>query len=334
VPVAAPCPSLPQTVAPAVDFCIPRPYAGGVRGALGQAVQDRHLGRQSREDDLVRADDRVPELGLGIGWRRELADFIAAREDLGFVEVLAESLPRDGALPEGLAALRRRAMPVIPHGVSLSLGGAEPPGEVELSHLARVAERLDAPFASEHVCFVRADGIDSGHLLPLPRTRDALDVLCENVERVTSVLPVPLALENVASLFEWPGAEMDEASFLSQLLERTGCLLLLDISNLYANARNHGIDPLAYLDQLPLERLAYVHVAGGIEQRGLYHDTHAHAVPGGALELLAQLRARVRPKGVMLERDERYPPPAEIDAELDAILAALSPESRSRRETA
>jgi uncharacterized protein (UPF0276 family) len=172
------------------------------------------------------------------------------------------------------------------------------------------------------VAFVRGGGLEAGHLLPVPRTREALDVLVANVRLAQAELDVPLALEHVAALLEWPAPELDEAAFLTELLERTGAWLLLDVANLYANARNHGGDPLAFLDALPLERIAYVHVAGGVERDGLYHDTHAHPTPPAVLELVAELCARRDPPGVMLERDDAYPPEAELADELDAIAAA------------
>jgi uncharacterized protein len=132
-------------------------------------------------------------------------------------------------------------------------------------------------------------------------------------------------LEHVAALLEWPDADYDEAGFLTELLERTGALLLLlDVANLHAAVRNFGTDPAAFLDALPLERVAYVHVAGGTEDSGLYHDTHAHPVAAAVLDLLAELCARHRPPGVMLERDDRFPPEAELAAELDAIAAVVA----------
>src|SRR5262249_21028984 len=152
-----------------------------------------------------------------------------------------------------------------------------------LASLAALAERFGAPLVSEHVAFVRGGGRETGHLLPLPRTRDALEVLVANVRAAQVVLPVPLALENVATLLEWPDAEMDEVAFLTEVLERTNSLLLLDAANVYANARNHGYDPVAFLEGLPLDRIAYVHVAGGVDRDGLYHDTHAAAVLAGVL---------------------------------------------------
>lgn len=259
---------------------------------------------------------------IGIGWRPELALTIARAPQVNFIEVVAENISPE-MLPRALIQLKERGATIIPHGTGLSLGGAEPLDQKRLTHLAQLAEKLNAPFVSEHIAFVRAAGRETGHLLPLPRTRAALDVLAENILAAQAALPVPLALENIATLFEWPGAEMDEVAFITKILNRTGARLLLDVANLYANARNHDWDAIAYLDGLPLERLAYVHIAGGITRQRLYHDTHAHPTPAGALDLLEQLCARVRPAAVLLERDDHFPADTELRAELDAIAAAI-----------
>ena len=266
---------------------------------------------------------------VGIGWRPELALMIERAPQIDFFEVVAENFSPAG-LPRPLLELKERGATVVPHGTGLSLGSAEPPDQKRLAHLARLAEKLDAPFVSEHIAFVRAGGHESGHLLPLPRTRDALDVLAENILRAEAALPVPLALENIATLFEWPGDEMGEVAFITEALERSGALLLLDVANLYANARNHGWDAADYLGHLPLGRLAYVHIAGGVTRDRLYHDTHAHPTPRGALDLLEQLCARVQPRAVLLERDDHFPAEVELRAELDAIAAAIERGARRR----
>jgi hypothetical protein len=172
---------------------------------------------------------------------------------------------------------------------------------------------------------VGAGGRDAGHLLPVPRSREALDVLTANVRRTQAELDVPLALEPIAALFDWPDDEYSEPDFLRELLERTGALLLLDVANVHANALNRGQDPEAVLDRLPLDRVAYVHVAGGAEHPddpGLYHDTHTDPVLPAVLGLLERLVERVPGPAVMLERDGRYPPAAELTAELEAIATA------------
>lgn len=269
------------------------------------------------------ADGGRVELGLGIGWRAELALPIERYPGLGFVEVLAEDLDADAPLPAPLRVLAAQECRLVVHGISLSLGGAERPDARRLRRLARLAERCGAPFVSEHLAFVRAGGQESGHLLPLPFTRKALTVVCENIRIAQDQLPVPLALENISTLFEWPGGEMEEADFLCEVLERTGALLLLDVSNVYANARNHRWEAERYLDRIPLERIAYVHVGGGHEHGGIYYDTHADPIPIGALELLQELCARTGVPGVMLERDDRFPSDEELYAELDAIARSV-----------
>jgi uncharacterized protein len=260
--------------------------------------------------------------GVGIGWRPEIAGLVADLPGLRFTEVIAESIDPDRPLDPQLAALRARGVAVVPHGVRLSLGGAEPVDPERVTRLASTAQLLDAPMVSEHIAFVRAGGVEAGHLLPLPRTRAAVDVVVANVARARAELPVPIALEPIAALFDWPDDEFDEAEFVTEILDRCDALLLLDVANVYANARNRGADPVAVLDRMPLERIAYVHVAGGAEHDGLYHDTHTAAVTPPVLELLTHLCSQSRPPAVLLERDGHYPPAAELRAELDAIATA------------
>lgn len=276
-------------------------------------------------------------LGRGVGWRPALDGAIARADGLGFVEVVAEHVApataRRGELPRGLRTARERGIVVVPHGVSLSLGGAERPDRRRLARLAAVAERVGAPLVSEHIAFVRAGGLESGHLLPVPRTEAALEILVENVRLAQAALPVPLALEHVAALVEWPAAEIDEATFVARLIEATGALLLLDLSNLYANAFNHGYDAVDAVARFPLERIAYVHAGGGVVRDGRYHDTHAHPVVPGVLALVEELHALVDAPGVLLERDDAFPPEVELLAELDAISAAAQ-RGRARRAAA
>ncbi|MFG2485044.1 MULTISPECIES: DUF692 domain-containing protein [Streptomyces] len=267
----------------------------------------------------------MAHLGVGIGWRPEIADAVERLSGLDWVEVVAENVC-PGHLPESLLRLRERGTRVVPHGVSLGLGGADRPDPAKLAALGERAVALGAPLVTEHIAFVRTSSpvLEAGHLLPVPRTRDALDVLCENVRIAQDALPVPLALENIAALFSWPGEELTEGQFLTELVERTGVRLLVDVANLHTNRVNRGEDPAAVLDAIPLEALAYVHVAGGIERAGVWHDTHAHPVPPVVLDLLAELRSRVEPAGVLLERDDDFPAEAELAGELAAIRAVVT----------
>jgi uncharacterized protein (UPF0276 family) len=275
------------------------------------------------------------QLGFGIGWRPPLALAIDRMSDLGFVEITAENFEDPRRLPEHLHVLRGRGLAVVPHGISLSLGGAERPDPARVRHLAALAKAMGSPLVSEHVAFVRAGEREAGHLLPVPRTRAALRVLVENVKAAQDLLPVPLALENISALFEWPDRELDEADFLCELMDRTGAYLLLDVANVYANHVNLGGDPRAFLSRLPAERIAYVHMGGGHDDAdGVYHDTHSDPVPAGALELLEFLATRPGLPGVMLERDDHFPEEAELNAEMGRIRSAVERGRRRRREAA
>ncbi|MFE8010601.1 DUF692 domain-containing protein [Streptomyces sp. NPDC057418] len=267
------------------------------------------------------------KLGTGIGWRPEIKDTVEALPGIDWVEAVAENLCADH-LPAPLVRLRERGVTVVPHGVSLGLGGADRPDAGRLAGLAARAALLDAPLVTEHIAFVRAGGpltaspgLEAGHLLPVPRTWDALEVLCENVRIAQDSLPVPLALENIAALISWPDEELTEGQFLAELVERTGVRLLIDVANLHTNHVNRGEDPAQALDELPVEAIAYVHVAGGVEKDGVWHDTHAHPVTRPVLDVLAELRSRVDPPGVLLERDDDFPSAAELAGELTAIRA-------------
>ncbi|MGW1776044.1 DUF692 domain-containing protein [Streptomyces sp. NPDC002104] len=270
----------------------------------------------------------MAHLGVGIGWRPEIAGAVEGLPGLDWVEVVAENVC-PGHLPESLLRLLERGVRVVPHGVSLGIGGADRPDPAKLAALGERAVALGAPLVTEHIAFVRTSSVapgpllEAGHLLPVARTRDALDVLCENVRIAQDALPVPLALENIAALVSWPGEELTEAQFLTELVERTGVRLLIDVANLHTNRVNRGEDPVAVLDGIPLEALAYVHVAGGVERGGVWHDTHAHPVPEAVLSILAELRSRVEPAGVLLERDDDFPPAAELAGELTAIRRVL-----------
>ena len=264
----------------------------------------------------------APGPAVGIGWRPEIDLTLERLPGVEFMEVIAEGI-RPGTLPESLQALRDRGIPVVPHGISLSLGGAERPAPARLKHLGECAAALGAPLVSEHIAFVRAGNREAGHLLPVPRSRAALDVVVANVRIAQDALDVPLALEHVASVLSWPDDELSEAQFLCEIIERTGALLLLDVANLYTSAVNFGADPLAALDTLPLERIAYVHVAGGDLRDGVCHDTHTADVPEPILDLLAELASRTALPAVMLERDGAYPAPSALAGELAAIRAAV-----------
>lgn len=253
----------------------------------------------------------------GLAWRPETAWLIDQR-GITFSEVIAENIDPK-RLPRALAASIERGLVVIPHGVNLGLGNAQLPDRARIDRLVAVAKALRAPLVSEHVAFTRAGGLQGSHFMPVPRNRAQLAVLVDNVKRVVDRLHVPLALENVAAPLAWPDDE-PEADFLGELVERTGVGLVLDVANLHANVVNHGaVD----IERLPLDRVAYIHVAGGAHVDVMWRDTHAHAVTPAIAETLRRVLAKTGPKPVLLERDHAFPSRADLEAELDALDAIV-----------
>jgi uncharacterized protein (UPF0276 family) len=261
---------------------------------------------------------------VGIGWRRELAgDLLAAPETIGCAEVVAETCFTQRAARDEACAVAEM-WPVVPHGVKLSLGSASGIDLDRARKLGALARELRAPAISEHVSLTSAGGRDIGHLTALPFTRAAVAVLAHNVARARRVLPdVPLLLENIAWTLRWPEDEMDEGTFHAEVAEATGCELLLDLGNLYANAQNAGIEPEALLRRYPLDRVGMVHIAGGAHDGGFYVDTHADAVPEPVFALLDQLLAITGPLPVILERDAGFPPFPALQGEIERARRSL-----------
>src|SRR5262249_52050642 len=145
---------------------------------------------------------------------------------------------------------------------------------------------------SEHIAFTRAGGIDIGHLAPLPFTQVAIDAVCRNIDTVRQRIPVPLILENITYNVLLPRQEMSEAEFLAEILERTDCGLLLDVTNLHVNSENLQYDARAFLDHLPLERVVQLHFAGGCLHDGTLIDSHSEPTSEEVWRLLEEVLSR------------------------------------------
>lgn len=244
----------------------------------------------------------VPKLGVGLAFQPALRPFIESKGDLfDYLEVVPDILwndrgrgrkPRYVDGPEGVAFLRqvRRERAVIPHSIGLSIGSAHRFDRQHVEQIAAWSEWLRFPWHSDHLAFHLAEhGVDElnvGVTLPLPRDRETLAALAPRVAAVRARLPIPFLLENNVYFFDFPDAEFDDAGFLNALCELTGCYLLLDLHNVYVNARNHGTDPYRLLDAIDCERVLELHVAGGMEHDGFYLDAHSGPMPQPVWDLL------------------------------------------------
>ena len=210
----------------------------------------------------------------------------------------------------------KKHFPLIPHGLGLSLGSAEGVDEIYLEKFANLVEDVEPEWFSDHICFTKAGGIDIGHLSPVPFTNESLQILIRNIQQVKTVIKFPLILENITYMFRYPFAEMDEAEFLTKLLNETDCGLLLDVTNLYINSVNHKYDWRKFLDKLPLERIVQLHFVGGHKHKDYLIDSHSQKTQNEIWEVFREVCQRWEIKGAILERDENFPPFTEILEEL------------------
>jgi len=262
---------------------------------------------------------------FGIGWRPELAAGILAHLDrIDVLEVIAEDcLAAPPPVRAGLRALGRQR-PIWVHGVGLGAASTSPVDDRRLDDLARAVEAVGAEGWSEHLAFVRAGGIEIGHLAAPPRAASTLHGAADNLARAARRVGAAPLVENVATLIDPPGSEMDEGAWLCAVLRATGSDLLLDLHNLHANAVNFGFDARAVIEALPPDGVRAVHLAGGRRVRGRILDDHLHAVPDDVYGLLTALGRHARvPLTVILERDGAYPPMADLLEELEQARAAL-----------
>ena len=252
-------------------------------------------------------------LGVGLGYRAPFrADLFANRESVDFLEIVADHYFDAAQEKRDELDLLANNFTLIPHGLDLSIGSAEGVDEAYLDQFAALIERLDPPYWSEHLAFTRAGGVSIGHLACLPYTREAIDVVARNVEVVRRRIKAPLILENITATVLIPGAEMDEPEFVRAVLEETGCGWLCDVTNLFTNAVNQGRDAAAELDRWPWERVVQMHFAGGRMSEGVLIDSHDGPTSPEVWSLLEAAVARSKVKGIILERDERLPPFADL----------------------
>jgi uncharacterized protein (UPF0276 family) len=274
-----------------------------------------------------------PTAGLGLKARHYEQALACPAAGLWF-EVHPENYMVDGGPRLAWLDAVRRDKPLSLHGVGLSLAADQPPDPDHLGRLKVLADRYE-PFAmSEHLAWsVRGDAYHPD-LLPFPRTRRLLDRVCENVSAAQDALGRPLLIENPSLYLDLRGHEMSEPEFLSAMVARTGCGLLLDINNVFVSASNLKQSAIAWLDALPAEAIGEIHLAGHAPDdlwgEDLLIDTHGAPVSAAVWALYERTIARIGPRPTLIERDENLPDFEVLMAEravADAILRQI-PEAR------
>ena len=261
--------------------------------------------------------------GAGLGLRRALLG-PQLDMDQGAVDFM-EAAPENwigvgGRFGKQFRELAER-YPVVLHGLSLDIGGPDPLDLDLVRGVRELMSEVSAPLYSEHLTYCACEG-HLYDLLPLPFTAEAVRHVADRVRHVQDVIGERIALEN-ASYYAQAHAEMSEAEFIGAVLAEADCDLLLDVNNIYVNSINHGYDPLAFLDALPLDRARYIHIAGHYDEApDLKVDTHGADVVDPVWELLREAYLRVGALPTLLERDSHFPPLAQLLGEVEQVRAA------------
>ena len=258
---------------------------------------------------------------VGVGYRKELAAWIDSRPaGVDCLEITAEHFFEGGR--ERLAELSKTYRLLV-HGLGLSLGT---PGQLDralLEKFGAVAAGSRAEWISEHVAFTRTSEVDLGHLNPVPPTRAMVEVIADHAREVSDHCQRPIILENITSHLRIAG-ELSETDFLNAICERADCGLLLDVTNLFINSRNHGFDPLRWLDEIDATRIVQLHMVGYSFEEGRYMDNHAQPIPPEILDLAAEILSKADVRAVILERDANFPGSAELNDELAKLTRLLA----------
>jgi uncharacterized protein (UPF0276 family) len=262
----------------------------------------------------------LPTLGVGLGLRREIADEIFKHhQHIDWLEINPENYMGTGGSASKRLKLAKAAFPLVSHGLNLSIGSADALNERYLHDLKTLLDFVEAPWWSDHLSFSSIDNRYLHDLFPLPLTQEAIDHVVARVKVVQKFIERPFLLENISYYLQVPGPQCNEAAFISEIVERANCGLLLDVNNVYVNATNLNFNPYEYVDSLPLTRVVQLHVAGHTVNDRQIIDSHGEAVIEPVFDLLRYVLSKTDVKGILLERDQNFPDFSEILQELKQI---------------
>jgi uncharacterized protein len=256
------------------------------------------------------------DYGIGIGLRIPHYNHIFEKKPVvDWFEIISENYMVDGGRP--LETLDRilELYRVVQHGVSMYFGSAEPLNPDHLRRLKTLVKRTKTPWLTDHLCWGSVDGTYSHDLLPMPYTFEAAEVTARKVREARDFLEVPIAVENVSSYAEFHMSQMTEWEFLNEVVEQADCGILLDLNNIYVSSRNHDFDPYEYLNSIPADRVAQIHIAGHSTFQKYILDTHDHPVIDAVWKMYEHAIRRIGPTATLLEWDDRIPSFQEVHAE-------------------
>lgn len=257
--------------------------------------------------------------GAGVGLRREFfRDIFKTKRTLGWLEVIPENFMNFGGYPLHILDECAKRWPVVTHGVNLSIGSCDPLNNDYLDKLNSLLTRVNAPWFSDHLCFTSIGGKYFHDLIALPFSNEAVNHVAARVKQVQKLIKRPFLLENPSYYVKMPGAQMEEADFITRVLESADCGLMLDVNNVYVNSRNHNYDAKEFMRKIPLHRVAQIHMAGHADNGDTLVDTHEGPITDPVWDLYEfTLQEIGRPVSTLIEWDTNVPPLARVLDEAD-----------------
>ena len=253
---------------------------------------------------------------IGLGFRQPFAEWILSKPDaIDCLEITAEHF---FDADEELLLRLRDLYPLSVHGLGLSLGTPGTMDRETLARFKRVAELADSRWISEHLAFTKTDEVDLGHLNPVPLTNHSLQTLIDHSREVMDLCQKPLLLENITSYLRVP-EEIPETEFINRLCQQAGVGLLLDVTNLFINSRNHHFDPLDWLHRIEPENIMQLHLVGYSFENGVWHDRHCEPIQEELLKLAAEVVSYSPVESIIIERDGAFPPIDQLQLELKRL---------------
>ncbi len=272
---------------------------------------------------------------VGLGLRPIHFSFLEGRPstEVSWFEAQTETyIHQRGRNLEALRTIRQD-YPVALHGVSMNIGSPEGLRIDYLQGLRELIERVDPFIVSDNMAWSSLDGHNLHSLLPMPFTEDSLQTLVNNIDFVQNFLRRPLVLKNISTYISYHHSNMTEWDFVAEVSRRSGCALLVDLNNVYVNSHNYGYDAHYYLNHIPMERVAQIHLSGSSDYGDLLYDSRSTQIPTPVWDLLTSLAPQIRHLPVLIERDEDIPDFSELEAEVIKAATILENTHEAERST-
>lgn len=257
-------------------------------------------------------------LGFGLGLRTEhYQEILLQKPAVDWFEIITENYLVSGGKPLYYLDKIREDYPMVMHGVSMSIGSSDPLDKDYLRQVNDLAIRINPAWISDHLCWTGVNGLNMHDLLPIPYTKNLVDYVVSRLHEIQDYLKRPLLIENVSSYLNYKESDMPEWQFLHDIIIQSGCYILLDVNNIYVSAVNHNFNAMDYIQAMPGDRVAQIHLAGHSKEIDCLIDTHDAPVCSEVWDLYAQALKLFGPVSTMIERDDNIPPLSELLLELN-----------------